>query len=407
MTERLPGGDGFPMNTADKAREMTGDLVAWRRDLHRCPEVGLDTPVTAAYISEKLRRTGIEHRGNVGGSGIVGVIRGAAAGRTLALRSDMDALPIREETGLPFASTNGNMHACGHDAHMAMLLGAARLLHDNRSLLKGNVKLIFQPGEEGLGGAKRMIEDGALENPQVDAALGQHIFVTEHLLPGQVGIYYGNMMASMDRFRIKVIGKGCHGAMPEAGIDPVVMAGQLVTSLQTIVSREISPLRPAVLSIGRIHGGSAFNIIPGEVELEGTVRALHQEVREKIAARMGEIVRGITQASGGSHEFIYDFGYPPLVNDPGFTGTFGESARKIVGEKNVVVLPVPSMVSEDMAYYLEKVPGTFYELGGNPNRGKSFPHHNPRFDVSEEVFWKGTAVLAQAAFDWLEKNSAL
>ncbi len=395
------------MNIADKTQEMAGDLIAWRRELHQCPEVGLDTPVTAAYISEKLRQMGIEHRGHVGVSGIVGTIRGAAAGKVLALRSDMDALPIREETGLPFASANGNMHACGHDAHMAMLLGAAKLLQDNRSLFKGTVKLIFQPGEEGLGGAKRMIEDGVLEDPRVDAILGQHIFISEHLLPGQVGVYYGNMMASMDHFRVKIIGKGCHGAMPEKGVDPVVIAGQVVTSLQAIISREISPLHPAVLTVGKIHGGSAFNIIPDEVELEGTVRALHQEVREKIAARMGEIVQGITRASGGSHEFAYDFGYPPLVNDIKFTGCFADSAGKIVGEENVVVLPTPTMVSEDMAYYLEKVPGTFYELGGNTNRDQPFPHHNSRFDVSEAVFWKGTAVMAQAAFDWLDKNGAL
>ncbi|MDX9822843.1 MAG: M20 family metallopeptidase [Syntrophales bacterium] len=395
------------MNIAEEAKKIAGTLVAWRRELHQCPEVGLDTPVTAAFISVRLRQMGIDHRRNIGGSGVAGIVRGASQGKTLALRSDMDGLPIREETGLPFASTNGSMHACGHDAHMAMLLGAAKLLQDNRSLLKGNVKLIFQPGEEGLGGAKRMIEDGVLEDPQVDAILGQHIFITEHLLPGQVGVYYGSMMASMDHFRMKIIGRGCHGAMPEKGIDPVVLAGQIITALQTIISREISPLRPAVLTIGKIHGGSAFNIIPDEVELEGTVRTLHQEVREKIAARMGEIVRGITGASGGSCEFAYDFGYPPLVNDIKFTGEFAASAAKIVGEKNVVVLPTPTMVSEDMAYYLEKVPGTFCELGGNLNQGESFPHHSSRFDINEDVFWKGAAVMARAAFDWLERNGAL
>jgi len=393
------------MNTADRAREMAGDLIAWRRELHRCPEVGLDTPVTAAYISGKLRQMGIEHRNNVGGSGIVGIISGMGAGGTLGLRSDMDGLAIREETGLPFASENSRMHACGHDAHMAMLLGAAKILQENRSLFQGAVKLIFQPGEEGLGGARRMIEEGVLEAPKVDAIIGQHIFISEYLLPGQVGIYYGGMMASMDRFRIKILGKGCHGAMPETGVDPVVIAGQVISSLQTIVSREISPLKPAVITIGKIHGGTAFNVIPDEVEMEGTVRTLDTEIRKKIAARIGGIVEGVARSHGGSHECWYDFGYPPLVNDIDCTNELAASAKKILGEKAVVVLPAPTMVSEDMAYYLEKVPGTFYELGGNKTGGGAdFPHHNARFDINEDVLWKGTAVLVQAAMDWLENR---
>ena len=318
----------------------------------------------------------------------------------------MDALAIKEETGLPFASENENMHACGHDAHTAMLLGAAKILNQNRDKIKGNIKLIFQPAEEGPGGAKPMIDEGVMEYPKVDAALGLHIgLIFKELGGGEVGVSYGNLMACLDSFKIKIIGKGCHGAMPDTGVDPIAIAGQVITALQTIVSREIKPTRPAVVTIGKLHSGSAYNIIPDFVEIEGTARAVDIQTRHKLASSIESIVDGITKGMHGSYEYNYTFGYPPLVNDADFTKNFVESAKKIVGDNEIIELTEPTMGGEDMAYFLEAVPGTFFFLGAiNEEKGIIYPHHNSRFDLDEDVFWKGSALLAQGAIDWLEKQ---
>jgi len=391
---------------ANEVKDIQEDIVKWRRDLHQIPEVGLEVPKTAGYIAERLKEMGIEHKNNVGGHGVIGLIKGNGEGKTILLGADMDALAIKEETGLPFASTNGNMHACGHDSHAAMLLGAAKVLNKHRDSFKGNIKLLFQPGEEGPGGAKPMIEDGAMENPKVDAALALHIGVIfKEVETGQVGVSYGNIMACLDRFKIKIIGKGCHGAMPNQGVDPITIAGQVISSIQTIVSREIKPTCPAVVTIGTLHAGTAYNIIPDFVEIEGTARALDQETRERIAASIESIVAGITKGMHGDYEYIYTFGYPPVVNDAEFTKGFVESAKKIVGEKDILELKEPTMGGEDMSYYLEMVPGTFFFLGGiNEKKGITYPHHNSKFDLDEDVFWRGSALLAQGAIDWLNEN---
>jgi amidohydrolase len=394
-------------NIVEEAKKMQDQIVAWRRELHQIPEVGLELPQTAAYVADKLSEMGIEYRTEVGVSGIVGLIKGKEDGKTIAIRGDMDALPIVEKTGLPFASTNGNMHACGHDTHAAMLLGTAKILNDNKDKLKGNIKLLFQPAEEGPGGAKPMIDDGALENPKVDAVLGQHIgIIFKEIGTGEVGVCYGNLEASLDKFEIKVIGKGCHGAMPETGVDPIVISAQVINALQTIISREINPIEPAVITIGEIHGGRAFNIIPDFVSLIGTVRAISQDVREKIASRMEEIVANVTKSMRGTYEFNHLFGHPPLVNNPEFTKEFVETAKKVVGEEKIIEISYPTMGCDDMSYFLEKVPGTFFLLGGgNEAKGIIAPHHSSKFDVDEDVFWTGTALLAQGAVDWLERNS--
>jgi len=394
------------INVIDCAKKMQNQIVEWRRELHKIPEVGLKLPNTSAFVSERLKEIGIEHRTKVGVSGIVGLIKGANPGRTIMLRADMDALALKEETGLPFTSTNENMHACGHDTHTAMLLGAAKILNDNRDKLNGNVKLIFQAAEEGPGGAKPMIDDGAMDNPKVDAALGLHIgCIFKEIGTGQVGVSYGNLMACLDRFKIKIKGHGCHGAMPNTGVDPVAITGQVISALQTIVSRELKPTTPAVVTIGKVHGGSAYNIIPDSVELEGTARAVEKSTREEIASRIEGIVAGITKGMRGDYEYEYTFGYPPVVNDAEFTKDFVETAKKVVGENNIIEIKEPTMGGEDMAYYLEKVPGTFFFLGGsNEKKGITYPHHNTRFDVDEDVFWIGTALMAQGAVDWLEKD---
>lgn len=389
-----------------EGKKIQDQIVKWRRDLHKIPEIGLELPKTSAYVKEQLDSMGIEYRDGVAGHGIVGIIKGHGEGKTIALRADMDALAIEEETGLQFASKNGNMHACGHDAHTAMLLGAAKLLNENKGSLFGNVKLIFQPAEEGPGGAKPMIEDGVLENPKVDSVLGLHIGrIIEGIPTGKIGVCYGNLMACLDRFYIKIKGKGCHGAYPEQGIDPVAITGQAITALQNIVSREISPTNPAVLTIGKVHGGRAYNIIPDSVELEGTVRATDKEIREKIARRIKEVIENITKGMRGEYEYEYVFGYPPLVNNRGFTEEFVDAAKNIVSEDDIIEIKTPVMGGEDMAYFLEEVPGTFFFLSSIKEiDGVVYPHHNSKFELDEDVFWLGTALLTQGSIEWLKKN---
>ncbi len=394
------------MELGDQVKAYEQQIIRWRRDLHQIPEVGLYLPKTAAYVAGELKMMGIPHRENVGGSGIVALIEGNTPGKTIALRADMDALAIREETELAYASTTENMHACGHDAHTAMLLGAARVLKDNQHLLKGNVKLLFQAAEEGPGGAKLMLEEGAFENPKVEAVLGLHTgAVGGNIQNGQVGVCFGKMMAAMDRFVIKVIGKGCHGAYPEKGVDPIVMAAQIITALQTLVSRELQATEPAVVTVGKIHGGTAFNIIPDAVEFEGTVRSTDYQVREWLAKRIGDLTESIAHGMRGEVEYEFFYGYPPLVNDPNFTREFLQSAKKVVAEEDIVEVKIPVMGGEDMAYFLEQVPGTYFFLGSIMKlEDVQYPHHNSRFMLDESVFATGTSLLVQGAMDWLENN---
>jgi len=387
------------------AKRVEESIINWRRDLHQIPEIGLNLEQTSQYVIKQLEEMGIEYRKNIGVSGIVGLIKGDKPGRTIALRADMDALPIKEETGLPFASKNGNMHACGHDAHTAILLGAAKVLNENKDKIKGNVKLIFQPAEEGPGGAKPMIEDGALKEPKVDAIMGLHVGnLTENSKEGSIMVSYNNMMACLDRFKLKLIGKGCHGAYPETGVDPIAMAGYFISNVQSIISRELSPTDPAVVTIGKVNGGFAYNIIPDSVELEGTVRAVDQKVRENIAKRIEDFAKGISETMRGTYEYEYVFGYPPLVNDKEFTKDFIESAKKIIPEEDIVEMKKPAMGGEDMAYFLNEAPGTFFFMS-TPRavNGEYYPHHNSKFDINEEILWKGAALLIQGVMDYLEK----
>ncbi|WP_353093100.1 amidohydrolase [Tissierella praeacuta] len=394
------------MDITKTAKEVGNSIINWRRGLHQIPEIGFNLQQTSQYVIKQLEEMGIEYKNNVGISGIVGLIKGEKPGKTIALRADMDALPIKEETGLSFASKNGNMHACGHDAHTAILLGVAKVLNENKDKLKGNIKLIFQPAEEGPGGAKPMIEDGALENPKVDAIMGLHVGnLTSNSKSGSIMISYNNMMACLDRFKLKLIGKGCHGAYPETGVDPIAMAGYFISNVQSIISRELSPTDPAVITIGKINGGFAYNIIPDSVELEGTVRAVDQSVRENIAKRIEDFAKGISETMRGTYEYEYIFGYPPLVNDEEFTKNFIESAKKIIPEEDIIEMRKPAMGGEDMAYFLNEVPGTFFFMS-TPEavNGECYPHHNSKFDINEEVLWIGAALLVQGAMDYLEEN---
>ncbi len=391
---------------AEQVKKIEQDIINWRRRLHQVPELGINLPQTVKLITEELDKMGIEYHTLVNGNAVVGLIKGREEGKTIALRADMDALPIKEETGLEFQSVNGCMHACGHDGHAAALLGAAKILNENRDKFKGNVKLLFQPGEEYPGGAKPMIEEGAMDNPKVEAIIGAHMGnLVKDVPAGKISVCYGTMMAAVDRISIKIIGKGAHGAYPHQSIDPIVTTSEIVLALQTIVSREIMPVEPAVVSITRIEGGFNQNIIPDSVELEGTVRTLNEDTRRRIARRMEEIIKGITMAHGATYEFDYEYCYPAVVNSEKFTECFVESAKKIVGGEDIIEMKIPTMGAEDMSYFLQKAPGTFFYLN-NPKEieGQLYPHHNPKFDIDENQLWKGAALMIQAAIDWLEKN---
>ncbi len=393
------------MDIKKLATDVLDEVIKWRRDLHQIPEIGQNLPQTSEYVCNVLDELGISYKKGVGlDSAIVGVIEGGKGpGKTLALRADMDALEIEEETGLPFASTNGNMHACGHDGHTAILLGAARVLNDIKDEFAGKVVLLFQPAEEISAGAEPMVKAGALEG--VDAVMGIHVgSISTQGEPGTILFSKGSMMACLDRWTLKIKGVGAHGAYPHNGRDPIVMAGKFIESVQTVISRELDPVDPGVITIGMVNAGTAYNIIPGEVNIEGTARAVKQETREFIAKRIGEIAESIAKVSGGSVEYDYIFGAPPVINDAEFTTLAMESATKVLGEENVELMANPVMGGEDFAYYLEEVPGTFAFLS-TPLAidGTIYPHHNSRFALDEEQFDKGVAVFVQTALDYFNK----
>lgn len=394
------------MDIKKLAKETLDEIIKHRRHLHQIPEIGNDLPQTSAYVSSVLKSYGIEHEVGIGvPHGIVGIIKGDSSGKVMGLRADMDALAIKEETGLPFASTNGNMHACGHDTHTAMLLGVAKILNSNRDKFKGTVKLIFQPAEEISDGAKNMVDGGCLKNPDVDAIYGQHVGnISPEQKHGTFSFARGPMMACLDKFAIKVIGKGSHGALPHDSIDPVVIASNIVMALQTISSRQVAPVEPVVVTVAKFHAGTAFNIIPAYAEIEGTARAVNHDTRDYLEKRIGEIAAGIAASYGGSTEYVYTRGAAPLVNDIEFTDRAIASAKKILGEEFVNVMTKPTMGGEDFAEYLSHVPGTFaFIQNPMPIEGKCWPMHNSKMAVDEESFADGAAVMLQIALDFLNE----
>ncbi len=391
------------MDIVKSVKKIEREIIDFRRELHRIPEMGLTLPKTVRFVKEQLDFMGIEYYTLIDGNAVVGIIKGSEEGKTVALRGDMDALEIEEETGLHFASENGCMHACGHDGHTAALLGAAKVLNDNRDAFKGNIKLLFQPGEESPGGAKPMIDEGALENPKVDRIFGMHMGDMDGGIPlGNIGVNYGTMMAAVDSIKIKIKGKGSHAAYPHNSIDPILTAAEIAMSIQGIVSREIDPVEPTVISVTRIDGGTTHNIIPNFAELEGTVRTTNEETRKRVEKRIGEVVQGISLARGAAYEYEYIKRYPSLVNTREVTEEFIQSAEKIIGRDNIQILEKPSMGAEDMSFFLREVPGTFFYLS---NLGKIdgvvYPHHNPKFDLDESEIWKGVAIMVQATVDYL------
>ena len=385
---------------ADQSKAGLTEVISWRRGLHQVPELGFDLPQTAAFITGKLDNLNISYR-MMAQTGITVVIEGENPGPVIALRADMDALPIKEETGLSFASLNKNMHACGHDAHCAMLLGAAKIINAHRSALCGAVKLIFQPAEEGAGGAQAMIAAGCLENPDVDAIYGLHV---GQIMPevglGQVGVKAGTIMAAVTTFSVTVTGKGTHGAYPHEGVDALMVAVQIISALQQLISREVSPTEPAVLTVGQITGGEASNIVAQKVVFTGDFRTVSDKSRRFIEGRLKEICTLTAQAARATAQVEILSCYPPTVNHPAMAGKVARVAGEILGEHNVIEISKPSMGAEDMSFYLEKVGGAYFMLGtSNPEKGIIYPHHNPKFDLDEDVLWVGPALFAALVFD--------
>lgn len=392
------------MSMWEKCKERQDYIVGIRRDLHQIPEVGTDLPKTQAMIAAELDKLGIAYRKNKGDSGIIGTIEGGKPGKTILLRADIDALPITEQTGLPFASKHqGCMHACGHDTHAAMLLGALRILNEHKDELSGNVKFVFQTGEEICKGARIAIQEGVMDG--VDAVFGIHIgsILGPDVPAGTLIAVPGCCMASFDRFILKVHGIGCHGSTPEKGVDPITIASNIVLSLQEVIAREIAAPKAAVLTIGKIAGGFAYNVIPDEVLIEGTIRSFEDPIRQHLAKRIGEIAQGIASTFRGSCDYEMDWGAPPVVNDEAMAELAGVAAKKALGAEHVLTAqPAPNMGGEDFAYYLEKAPGAFMFLSSaNHEKHTDVPHHNPKFDVDESVLHMGSAVFVSIVEDFL------
>lgn len=382
------------------SERLKARLIAWRRDFHQFPEIGFEEVRTSGIVAEHLRRLGLEVTTGVGKTGVVGLLRGEAPGPTVALRADMDALPIQDNKQAPYRSQIANKaHLCGHDAHTSMLMGAAELLVGLGKPKAGNIKFIFQPAEEGLAGAKAMMEDGVLENPKVDAIAGLHVY--PGLDSGTIGFAKGVAFASVDSARIKIVGKGGHAARPHEAVDAIAAAAQVVTALQNIPSRMIDPLETAVVTIGKISGGYMGAAIAPEVEMLGSIRTLSPEVRNRMPELIERVVRGTTEAFGAGYELDYEIGYPVVRNDEAMVDLVAEASERLFGEKRWSSIK-PSTGGEDFAYYSEAVPAAFFRLGtGNSDNKTRFPLHHPDFDLDENALPCGTAMLSAVALHYL------
>lgn len=370
--------------------EIQKDMVKWRRYLHQNPELGLELPKTVKYVSSVLDEIGVDYEVILGGSAIVGLIKGeeTGEGRCIGLRADMDALPVKEETGLEFAATNGKMHACGHDTHTAMLLGAAKYLASHRNEFKGTVKLFFQPGEEGPGGAKPMIEAGCLENPKVDIAFGIHAGTVSKEVPlGGIGVKKGPLLSASDMLRCTIKGKGSHASMPELGIDPVTTAAEIIMGLQAFNSRERKSTIPAVLSICEINAGTANNIIPNELTFSGNIRTTTNETRALYKKRICEIIEYTAKAHLCEAIIEYKEGYPPLVCDDDVAQLAYDAGLEEFGNDKCVMIKEVVMASEDFSYFANALPSAFGVLYNTREvDGQRFANHHPKFDIMEDTF---------------------
>jgi amidohydrolase len=400
-----------------RAAALESKVIAWRRDLHQHPELSNREARTAGVVAEHLQALGLKVQTGVAHTGVVGLLDSGRPGPVIALRADMDALPVTEEVDLPFASRTranfngqevGVMHACGHDCHVAILMGVAELLAGMKQQLAGSIKFIFQPAEEGPppgedGGAALMIRQGVLENPKPEVIFGLHVFAGVEA--GTIAYRPGPAMASSDRMRVTVTGRQTHGALPWRGVDPIVISSQIVLGLQTIVSRQVDvSLEPAVVSIGAIKGGVRDNIIPETVEMLGTVRTFNEEMRAEIHARVRNTVEMIARSAGASAQVHFDNAYPVTVNDVSLTGRMVPTLQRVAGADKVFVGQKITGY-EDFSYYQQKIPGFFYFLGITPrgtDRKQSAPNHSPRFFVDESALVLGVRSLAHLAIDYLD-----
>lgn len=387
------------------ARQYQPETVADRRHLHQFPELSFQEIKTGQYVADQLAAIGVEYRQGVAGNGVVALLKGKnPRKRIIALRGDMDALPIREANQVPYKSQHeGIMHACGHDVHTASLLGVVRILHSLRAEWEGSVKCIFQPGEEKLpGGASIMIREGVLENPRPVSIFGQHVHPP--LRAGMIGLKPGIFMASSDEIYVTVKGRGGHGAMPHECVDPVVITAQIIVALQQIISRYADPAIPSVLTFGKINSvGGATNVIPSEIKLEGTFRTMHEKWRTEAHRRMKKIAEGVAKGFGATCEFRIERGYPVLHNHEALTARTKKWATEYLGKDKVVDLPV-RMTAEDFAYFAQAMPACFYRLGtGNPERGITSPVHTATFDVDESALEIGTGLMAWLAVQELAR----
>ncbi len=363
------------------------ELVEWRRQLHQKPELGFKEKLTAEFISQKLQAWGIEHQTGIAQTGIVAIIKGTklSTSKVLAIRADMDALPIQELNQVPYCSQHdGVMHACGHDGHTAIALGTAYYLQQHRQDFSGTVKIIFQPAEEGPGGAKPMIEAGVLKNPDVDAIIGLHLW--NNLPLGTVGVRAGALMAAVELFNCTILGKGGHGAIPHQTVDSIVVAAQIVNALQTIVARNVNPIDSAVVTVGALHAGTAHNVIADTANMKGTVRYFNPAFAGFFKQRIEQIVAGVCQSHGASYDLEYWSLYPPVINDAGIAELVRSVAVEVVETPIGIVPECQTMGGEDMSFFLQEVPGCYFFLGSaNPAKDLAYPHHHPRFDFDETV----------------------
>jgi carboxypeptidase Ss1 len=391
------------MDFPAEAAAIESEIIKTRRAFHQKPELSYQEIETSELVAQRLESFGIKVRREVGGTGVLGTLEGGKKGRVVALRADMDALPVEETAGVEFRSkTKGVMHACGHDTHMAMLLGAAKLLAGHKDELHGTVKFLFQPAEEhgGRGGALPMIEDGVMRDPKVDYVFGLHI--DSNRRSGEFGVKEGPIMAAPDTFKVKIIGKGGHGSEPDKTVDPVYAAAQVILAVQAVSSRMMDPMQPFVISVGSVHSGTKENVIPDEAFLEGTIRTLDESTRRRAKAKVAEVVKRVCRAFGAQAEVEFEEdAYPVTVNDPKATAGVVRVLKRIPGTKVKMIDAV--MGGEDFSRFLHRAPGTFYFLGtANPAKGCIYPNHSSKFKVDEDVLKFGAASLAMLAFGFAD-----
>ncbi|WGV28602.1 M20 family metallopeptidase [Halotia branconii] len=404
MVSTFPNASAVDLSRVRLAiRSLQPQLIEWRRRLHQKPELGFKEKLTAEFISQKLQAWGIEHQTGIAQTGIIAIIKGNKGNseKVLAIRADMDALPIQELNEVPYCSQHdGVMHACGHDGHTAIALGTAYYLQQHREDFAGIIKIIFQPAEEGPGGAKPMIAAGVLKKPDVDTIIGLHLW--NNLPLGTVGVRSGALMAAVELFDCKILGKGGHGAIPHQTVDSVVVAAQIVNALQTIVARNVNPIDSAVVTVGALHAGTVHNVIADTAEMKGTIRYFNPAYKGFFQKRIEQVIAGICQSHGANYDFKYQELYPPVINDVNVAELVRSQVEQVIETPVGIVPECQTMGGEDMSFFLEEVPGCYFFLGSaNPEKDLAYPHHHPRFDFDETALAMGVEIFVRCVEKFL------